>query len=130
VQVADPQLAEVVEALADPGQGARKPVGVADVADHRRVLEPVRPQAALQVKQLQLLVALPVALGEQDGDALQQGRQVVAVAVGAAQALGQVMPPSAQAGQEQVDVAVGQPGEDLSGPAPDLLGHPTGHRPS
>ena len=35
MEVADAQLAQVVEALADPVEGAGEPVGVADVADHR-----------------------------------------------------------------------------------------------
>ncbi len=42
VQVGDAQLRQVVQVLADPGQRAGEPVGVADVADHAGALEPGR----------------------------------------------------------------------------------------
>ena len=42
VQVGDAELHQVVQVLADPGQRAGEPVGVADVADHAGPLEPGR----------------------------------------------------------------------------------------
>src|SRR4029450_9331818 len=96
VQVADTQLAQVAEVPADPVEGAGEPVGVADVADRPRVLEPVRAEAGLQVEQLQLLGPLPVPLGEQHRDPLQQLPQVVALPVRPTEPLDQVVPPPPQ----------------------------------
>ena len=42
MQVADVQLAEVIEPALDVTQGARESLRVEDIADHVRALEPVR----------------------------------------------------------------------------------------
>ena len=129
VQVAHAQLAQVVEVLPDPLEGAGEPVGVADVPDRPRVLEPVRLDAALQVEQLQLLGPLPVPLGQQHRDPLQQLPQVVALPVRPLEPLGQVVPPPPQPHHEQVDVPPRQPLQHLPGPRLDPLRHPA-HRTS
>ena len=130
VQVAHAQLAEVAEVLPHPLEGAREPVRVADVADGRRVLEPVGPDAAFQVEQLQLLAPLPVALGQQHRDPLQQPGQVVLAPVGRGQPLGQVAPPPPQPDQEQVDVPPRQPVQHRADPFLNRVRHPAAHRTS
>jgi hypothetical protein len=54
VQVADTEIGQVVEMLADTRQGAREPVGVTDVADHAGPLEPRGIDLAAAVEQAQL----------------------------------------------------------------------------
>jgi hypothetical protein len=129
VQVAHAQLAEVVEVLADPREAAGEAVGVADVAEHGGVLEPVGADGALEVQQPQLLGPLPVAGRQQPGHPLQQRVEVVVAAVGAGEAQGEVVPPAPQADQEQVDVATGQIGQFSARAAADPLRHPACHRP-
>ena len=68
VQVADAELAQVREALADAVQRAGEAVGVGDVADRLLALQPVRRDLALVVQAAQLRVAL----GRGARDRLQQ----------------------------------------------------------
>ena len=58
VEVADPELAQVRQALAHAGERAGEAVDVGDVADGLLALQPVRGDLALVVEQLQLRRAL------------------------------------------------------------------------
>ena len=84
VQVAHPELLEVVEALADPGEGAREAVDVADVADELLAAEPVGDALAPLVERPQILRPRGRGLGD---DAEQPLEERVDVVVGAVEAL-------------------------------------------
>ena len=53
VEVGDAELAQVGQVLGDPAQVAGEPLGVRGVAHHLGVLEPVGPQEALEVAQVE-----------------------------------------------------------------------------
>ena len=60
VQVGDAELLEVVEVLGDALEVAREPVGVAGVAEHPRLLQPVGGEQPPLVEQVQVGRALGV----------------------------------------------------------------------
>ncbi len=51
MEVGDAEFVEVVEVLDHTGEGSGEPIGVRDVADHVRLLEPVGLCFALQITQ-------------------------------------------------------------------------------
>jgi hypothetical protein len=60
VQVGDAELLEVVEVLGDALEVSREPVGVAGVAEHPRLLQPVRREQPALVELVQVVRALGV----------------------------------------------------------------------
>ena len=109
VQVPDVQLRQVVEVVGDPCQRAGEPVRVAHVADHRRLLEPVRPHRALQVERHQRCRPIPVPVGKQL-DQLDEAAVSARVRTVDADPCGlQVRPPAREPDQEQLHVPVREP---------------------
>ena len=63
VEVGDAELLEVVELVRDAGEVAGEALGVAGVAEHPRLLQPVRLEQPALVELVQVGVAVGVRLG-------------------------------------------------------------------
>ena len=72
VQVGDAQVLEVVEVLGHSREVTGEPVGVARVAEHPRLLQPVRGEQPLLVEALQVRGALGVRRGRGLGQSAQE----------------------------------------------------------
>ncbi len=101
VQVGDPEVLEVVEALLDPGQVAGEAVGVAGIAEPVGLLDPVGPQQPALVEVVQVVGAYGEAAR---GDHDQPGRHRLGAARVKVEHGGvQVRPPPLQPGAEGRD---------------------------
>ena len=96
VQVGDAELGQVVDLVPHPGEVAGEHVGVGGVAQHPRVLVPLRVGVPTQVQQPQVLGSLAeVARGDLGGPL---GHLDRVVGVGAGETGQQVRPVALQAG--------------------------------
>ena len=102
VQVAHPELLEVVEALGDAGEGVREPVDVADVPDESLAAEPVGNALAPLVERPQVVRPGSGGLGDDPEQAVEQRVDVV---------LGAVEAPDERPGRRQP--ALDPRGEDV-----------------
>ncbi len=99
VQVAHPELVEVGQVVGHSTQVTGEAFGVRRVADHRRVLEPVGAQHALEVTHVQAVRAGGEG-SPRELDQVGTERPGPLVAVGHPQAVDQVGPPAGDAGAE------------------------------
>ncbi len=110
VQVGHAEVVEVVEPSGEAAQVVGEPLGVAGVAEHPRLLEPVRCQQPALVEPVQLRRPGGVRVGGQQHQAAGDG---VGVRVDRGETVQQVVPPAVQAQRERLAALLAQPAEVL-----------------
>ena len=114
-----PRSCEVVEVPGQPAEVSPEALGVAGVAEHPRLLEPVRCQQAPLVEPVQVVGPLGVPAGghlhEPPG-----GRRGVGVHRG--EGVEQVGPPALEPQVEGLAALGGEAGEEVVGGGPDVVG--------
>ena len=97
VEVGDAERLEVVEPRGQPGQVVGVPLGVAGVAEHPRLLQPVGLQQPALVEAVQVVGAVDVRAGR---DVDQPARHGAGIGVHDREPVEQVTPPAVQAEPE------------------------------
>ena len=119
VQVADAEVLQVADLLADTTQVAGEPLGVAGVPEHSRTLQPVRGQQPPLVQSVQLGLALGIGRG---GSSHQSEPDLIRLGVEHREPGHQVLPPRVQPKTERLTPLGGQPSQ----PRHDRLVHLVG----
>jgi hypothetical protein len=103
VQVGDAQIAEVLDATADAVEVAAEQVGVGDVPDRVRGLEPVRAQRPFAIALAQ--AGRPSEVDP--GDDVDEGRQHCRGVIGDGESVPQVVGPAVESGGDLNAVRIG-----------------------